>query len=183
MMKKLILMIVIATLIFGACSAAPAASDAAKTDSGLVKGAFTEEDLVFVLDGKPFPLNTDAAPLLTAFGGEYETTTAPSCVYEGEDKQFDFAFASVFTYPTDGKDLIDEIDIYGGDYQTTKGIRLGSGKEEVLAQYGKGEDKGDMIVYTLSGDPKDLKSPQLFFDIEDNKVTGISYYAASNVAE
>ncbi len=147
-------------------------------------GIFTEDDLIFKTDGTEFPLDTDVSPLLEVFGEDYTLTTAPSCLYDGEDKVFDYSFASIFTYPKDGKDLIDEIFIFDGNYQTNKGIKIGSTLGEVKAQYG---DDGYWVdlsyCYVLSGDAEDLKSPKLFFDLSDDKVIGISFYAASNITE
>ncbi len=72
-------------------------SDDASTDE-LTIGSFTEIDLIFTIDDAKFALNSDAALLLNAFGEDYTTTTAPSCVYEGEDKAFEYSFASIFDW-------------------------------------------------------------------------------------
>jgi len=190
-MKKLILaLVIIAALALGACSAGVPQTDAdagsepaADAGSALVAGQFTEDDLIFVFGGKQFRLNSDAALLIAALGSEYGVTTADSCVYDGEDKQFDFENLSIYTYPIEGKDMIDEVYVFGGDYTTSKGIGLGSTLDEVKAQYGDGEQVGSEYVYALSGDAKDVKSPKLTFELEDDVVVGISFYAASNVAE
>jgi len=180
MKKRILIFAILAAMLLGACSAAaPQTQDT----SDLVAGQFGENDLIFIYNGSAYPLNSDAAKLLEALGEDYETTTAPSCVYVGEDKQFDFKNMSIFTYPTDGKDLIDDIYFYGGDFETPKGIRIGSTLEEVKAQYGEGEKVGSSYVYALSGSAKDLKSPKLTFEMSDGIVSGISFYAASNVAE
>lgn len=95
---------------------------------------------------------------------------------------FEYAFATIFTYPLDGKDLIDEIDIFQEEYKTNKGIGPGSTLDEVKTQYGdKGFDQDGMYVYVLSGNIDDLKSPKLYFEFVDDKVSSISYYGASNV--
>ena len=147
-------------------------------------GTLTENDLIFVIDGTEFPLDSDVAPLLIAFGEDYTLTTAPSCLYDGEDKVFDYPFSSIYTYPIDGKDLIDEIFIFDGEYQTNKNIKIGSTLDEVKAQYGtNGYLVDSSYFYVLSGDVEDLESPKLFFDLLDDKVIGISYYAASNITE
>lgn len=145
-------------------------------------GAFTEEDLVFVLDGVEYPLNSDAAPLIAAFGEDYELTSAPSCAYVGEDKWFDYSFGSISTYPMDDKDLIDEIYFHDGDYTTRRGIGIGSTLSEVKEKYGEdGFEQDGMLIYVLSGDINDLQSPKLYFELTDDVVSGISLYAASNV--
>ena len=157
-------------------------SDSSGLSTEALTGAFSEEDLIFVLDGVEYPLNSDAAPLIQAFGEDYELTSAPSCAYIGEDKWFDYSFGSVSTYPMDDKDLIDEIYFYDGDYTTRRGIGIGSTLADVKEKYGEdGFEQDDMWVYVLSGDINDLQSPKLYFELSDDVVSGISFYAASNV--
>jgi len=145
-------------------------------------GPFSEKDLVFIFKGTQYPLNSDAAPLLEAFGPDYKETKAPSCAYIGEDKVFEYDFATIYTYPLDGKDLIDEIDFFKGEYMTNRGVGLGSTLDEVKSKYGsEGFDIDGMYTFVLSGKADDLKSPKLYFELTDGTVTGISYYAASNV--
>ena len=70
----------------------------------------------------------------------YEVITeidAPSCAFVGEDKQFIYDFATIYTYPMDGVDMINEIYIYGGEYTTSRGIGLGATIDEVKAEYGE----------------------------------------------
>lgn len=148
----------------------------------IAAGVFSEKDLVFVFQGTQYPLNSDAAPLLEAFGPDYKETKAPSCAYIGEDKVFEYDFAAIYTYPLDGKDLIDEIDFFKGEYMTNRGVGLGSTLAEVKSKYGsEGFDIDGMYTFVLSGKADDLKSPKLYFELTDGIVTGISYYAASNV--
>src|SRR5665647_301763 len=45
----------------------------------IAAGVFSEKDLVFAFKGTQYPLNSDAAPLLEAFGPDYKETKAPSC--------------------------------------------------------------------------------------------------------
>lgn len=183
MKRILIAILLFAAVVLSACT--NTAQQVSKdTTASLKIGEFKQEDLVFVIENKKFPLNTDVASLLEAFGTEYTLTTAPSCVYDGEDKEFAYSFVVIFTYPLEGKDLIDEIYITDSNYETSKGIKIGSTLEEIKKQYGSlGFNVDSSYVYVLSGDINDLKSPKLYFDIADEKVIGFSYYAASNIAE
>lgn len=178
MKRVLLITLMTAVLILSACG-----GGAKEPVNEPVAGEFSKSDLIFVYEGAEFPLDSDAAPLLKAFGDDYEVTTAPSCVYEGEDKLFEYADISIFTYPTDGKDLIDEIYTVGGEYETNKGIKIGSSMQEVTEQYGQGELNSGDIIYTLSGSKDDMSSPKLTFELTDNIVSGISFYAASNIEE
>lgn len=169
-------LIIALAMIFASCSAAPPPAEEDKAVA-----AFNERDLVLVIDGADYPLCTDAEPLLAALGGGYETTAAESCVYEGEDKEFAYDDITVYTNPIGGKDVFYLVEIYGGDYATSKGIKIGSALNDVKAAYGSGGfEKDGAYIYFLSGNKDDIKSRQLVFDLDDQgKVTMISYYDPS----
>ena len=174
-------------LALAGCAGVPAGEqspDVTDETQPVAMGTFSEADLVFVINGVSYPLNSDAAPLLEVFGADYTLTAAPSCRYVGEDKMFEYAFATVLTYPLEDKDMIDEIYIKDGEYTTSKGIGIGSTLDEVKAAYGDGGfDIDGVYTYLLSGDLGNQKCPQLYFEISDGKVVAFGYYAASNVVE
>lgn len=162
-------------LLLAACGAATTSSP----------DSFSEKDLVFVYNGTEYPLLSDVAPLLEALGAGYTVDASPSCVYSqyGDDKTFTYEYIEIQTNPTqDGKDAFYEIDIFGGDYATNKGIKIGSTLEEIKTVYGGGGfDKDNLYMYNLSGDSNDIKSPSLGFLIEDGAVSWISYYYPTNL--
>ncbi len=154
-------------------------------NSAPVMGTFGEKDLVFAYNGAEYPLLSDVAPLLEALGPDYTMDGSPSCVYPqfGDDKTFAYENIEMQTNPTkDGKDIFYEIDIFGGDYATNKGIKIGSTQEEVKAAYGPGGfEKDGLYIYNISGDANDIKSPSLGFQIDDGAVSWISYYYPTNL--
>jgi hypothetical protein len=174
---RLTFLITALILLFASCSA-PAAKPA---DAEPAASGFGETDLIFVLDGAEYPLCSDAEPLLEALGDDYEMEAAESCAYVGEDKVFDYSNIIIYTNPIDGKDIFFLIEITGGDYQTSKGVKVGSTLGEVKAAYGDGGfKKEDTYIYSLSGDEKELKSRRLMFELDDNgSVTIISFFDPS----
>lgn len=156
-------------------------SEIVVTETTLLAGSFVEADLVFLQDGQSFPLRSDVEALIAVLGDGYELTVAPSCAFEGEDKIFEYPNLTIYTNPLDGKDLIDEIYITGGEYTTPRGIGIGDTRDEVIAAYGEGFDQEGTLVYALRQDIELYRSPQLFIDFEDDIVLNISFYAASNV--
>lgn len=184
-MKKtgIVSIIIILLLSMAACQAQEVVSEEVDVQpQEITTGPFGEVDLIFIYQGVGYPISSDAVLLVEAFGTDYEEIGAPSCSFVGEDKQFIFSFATIYTYPMDDVDLINEIYIYDGDFVTNRGISLGDTKEDVVAAYGEGGvDQSDSYVYVLSGDIADTASPKLYFELTDGIVTGISYYGANGV--
>jgi hypothetical protein len=160
----------------------PAANTASPTASPAAVAPLGEPDLVFTLNGKPYQLKTDAKPLLDALGKGYKLTQSPSCLYKGNDKTFEYADITIQTFPLNGKDIIDEIDITSPDYPTARGVKAGDTLDQVKAAYGEGYDNGGVLEYVLGGDPTDLKSPMVYFQTgDDGTVSLIGLYSASNI--
>lgn len=144
------------------------------------KDGIREEDLLFAINEKAFSLGGDVKPLLDELGEDYELSEAPSCLYEGMDKSFEYDGISIYTYPLDGKDIIDEIQLNGKQYKTGRDISVGDTLEDITAAYGEDYvEEGDVITYRLNTD--DIKSPCIYFIMRDGVVESISYYSASNL--
>ena len=195
-MKKLFIILITFTLIlsFAACSSQEAPADSDRQEAADmqesedtqtaedISGPFNENDMIFEYNGVSYPISTEAQPLLDVFCSDYEEITAPSCSFDGEDKQFIYDFATVYTYPVDGVDLINEIYVYDGDFTTNRGISLGDTLDDVIEAYGEGGfEDGTSYVYALSGDPEDMQSQRLYFELTDGVVSGISYYGANGI--
>ena len=144
-------------------------------------GQFGEQDLVFMVNGRSFALNSDVQVLLRELGPEYRLTEAPSCVYDGTDKSFEYASISLYTYPLGGTDLIDEIILTGPEFQTPKGLRVGNTLQQAVESYGANyRNDGGIIYYCLDPDVG-VRSPCLYLVMEGDAITSISFYSASNV--
>ncbi len=188
-MKKIIIFLLISILVIStaACTQAEeqqTAPTAAAQQYQAPTGPFSEADMIFVYNGVTYPISTDVAPLLQLFGEGYEEIDAPSCAFVGEDKQFIYDFATIYTYPMDGVDMINEIYIYGGEYTTSRGIGLGATIDEVKAEYGEaGFEQGGSYVYVVSGSIEDTSSPKLYFELTNGVVSGISYFGANGIIQ
>ena len=194
-MKKLLILLALTLILsFAACSAQNESADSTEQEAADTQetedtqpaedmsGPFNENDMIFVYNGVSYPISTEAQPLLDVFGSDYEEITAPSCSFDGEDKQFIYDFATVYTYPMDGVDLINEIYVYDGDFTTSRGISLGDILDDVIEAYGEGGfEDGSSYVYALSGEPDDMQSQRLYFELTDGVVSGISYYGANGI--
>ena len=146
-----------------------------------------EKDMGLSVDSRWFPIMQDAAGLLQALGDDFVMTSAPSCVFEGEDKEFAYDGFYVFTNP-DGdfgeKDVWFSIWLETDVYSTARGIRVGSTLDEVIAAYGdRFYWEGDSIkTYSISGVEGDIESPCIQFTVADDRVTAIEIYYPTNVA-
>ncbi|MCQ2407856.1 MAG: hypothetical protein MJ065_04930 [Oscillospiraceae bacterium] len=94
--------------------------------------------------------------------------TAPSCIGKGEDHVYTYADYTLYSYVEDGKESLREIAITGGDFETRKGIRIGSTIAEVTAAYGEPEEPGFYSYQTEDG------RLQIFFD--GNNVSKLDFF-------
>ena len=179
-MKRTAFLIVLLTALLTACSGgAPAAETPRPTAPA---ASFSEADMTFVLNGKPYALKTDAAPLIKALGDGYELSEATSCLYVGMDRMYEYPGIIISTVPKDNADYIDEIVLTSADYATPKGVAVGGALDDIVKAYGKGyADQGGIIVYAVNGNPDDLQSPKLYFTMTDGKIDSIGFFSASNV--
>ena len=183
MKKFLIIVLLCIAFILSSCANDTQNESGTDTTAAPVTiGSFTQEDLVFAIDGANFPLDTDIAPLIEILGDGYTLSTAPSCVYDGEDKTYDYGNIIIYTYPNGEKDIIWEIDIAGAEYSTTKGIKVGDSLEDINAAYGDtGFEVGHTYIYNISEDEDDIESPQLCFEFNEDKISRIIFYSPSNL--
>lgn len=141
-----------------------------------------EKDFGISVKGTWFPIYQDAAPLLKAIGDDYELFAAPSCLYEGEDKEFSYESCSLFSNPEGEKDVWYLLDIKDGSLSTARGITVGSTKDELVAAYGETYywESDYQMTYSISGVKGDLSSPCIIFDLADEQVSKISVYYPTN---
>jgi hypothetical protein len=140
----------------------------------------TKNDFIFDINTLSIELDSDSSVLIGELGDDYQFSEAPSCVYDGTDKYYSYEDIEIYTYPLDNKDLIDEIVLLDPKYSTRRGIKVGDLLRMVEVTYGDDfVQDGDMITYRM--DPEDPQSPAIYFMIEDDIVTSIHFYSASNI--
>ncbi|MCD8328229.1 MAG: hypothetical protein LUC25_03930 [Ruminococcus sp.] len=108
--------------------------------------------------------------VISKLGNASSVTSAPSCHGEGEDKTYTYSGFEIYTCPNGSEDMIIEILITSSSISTPKGIKVGSSKNDVFAQYGKNyTESGYYYVYETGS-----KSIQFF--MSGDTVEEIDYY-------
>ena len=146
--------------------------------------ALTDADFVLVYDRVSYTLRTDPSALLAAVarhdGAEMQLEEADSCLFDGKDKEYYGDELILGTYPVGkgGTDVLESIVIAGGPWETARGIRVGSSRQDVLAAYGAAVQDYDQWLYAL-GEP--YRGPTLIFqfDLETDRVICIFLLACS----
>ena len=141
-----------------------------------------EGDMGLLVEDIWYPILNDFAPLKAALGEPDEEFDAPSCVFQGEDKEFIYGGSSIFTNPLGDLDVWYEVYILDEGFETVRGIAIGSSREDVIAAYGEGyymEDEFTM-TYSVSGIEGDFESPCIMFGLTDGVVSLIDIYYPTN---
>ncbi|MBR1823597.1 MAG: hypothetical protein IJ779_05130 [Ruminococcus sp.] len=113
-------------------------------------------------DKKDVQFSTDlllqnAAETIAALGNPVSTSTAASCTTNGCDvKIYNYPDMEVQCYIDGGVEYLYSIKITGGDYKTSKGIKVGSSRADVEAAYGAGEEMSGMIIYSDGNKEMDI---------------------------
>lgn len=144
--------------------------------------AFNDKaDMAVVINGVTYPVRVDSANVLSALGNDYDYDETVSCVYEGYDKTFQFEDIRVSTVPVDNVDIIEMFTLTGGDYSTTRGLKVGASRQDVVAAYGDRftSDDGYYLVYTQNGDPNDYSAMRIMFKMNGDTVEEICIYSPS----
>lgn len=113
----------------------------------------------------------NAADIIAALGGSPVTSTASACTTNGCDvKTYDYAGElKIQCYIDGGVEYFFDYDILGGNYSTSKGIKVGSSRADVEATYGAGEESGNMLIYSDG-------AKQLIFTLNGDTVSEIDFY-------
>ena len=121
----------------------------AQEEAPAVEGAVSEGDFAVVVKGVTIPLKGDMSVYAAQLGEPDAFGSAKSCTEAGDDKVYTYGGAVIYTYITNGVDVISLIEITGGE-SLPSGIRIGSTKAEVIAAYGSSyTEEGTELLYEM----------------------------------
>lgn len=166
-------------------AATTAATEASATTAATTKktlpGEMSWKDLAAEINGVTYTAFDEAAELLAGLGKPVFFSEAPSCLFEGTDKTYEYNDVVIYTIPKDGGELIDGIDLVSGKYKTSRGITVGSTRAEVIAAYGDPFSADIDLVYITDQSLGDA-SARITIVFDGDTVSMVSIYSGSNSA-
>jgi hypothetical protein len=160
-------------------TSAPSDTSSVTTTASTAIQAMSRADLAVTINGKNYGMLDEAKPLTDALGEPVRYSEAPSCLYEGFDKTYEYADLTLYTITTKGVDRIDGIDLTSDSWQTSRGIKVGSSRAEVFKAYGAPFSEDGDLVY-ITDESMGGTSPRITFVMDGETVTAISVYSGSN---
>ena len=160
-MKNAILLILVLALTVCAVACAK------KNDGASTEGGTTATGFGVTVNGTAVELGKDAAPVLAALGTPTLSQEVFDCG-EGNSRMFyRFGSLELYTMKSDGKEIIDQIELNDDLVSTDKGICIGDTVEKVKTAYGEPQrgDEDDLVY--VSG------NQELTFEIDDGRVEEI----------
>lgn len=114
-----------------------------------VEGSVSDSDYAVIVKGVTIPLLGDMRNYTASLGDPNDFASAKSCTEAGEDKVYTYGGAVIYTYITNGADVISLIEITGSE-TLVSGIHIGSTKEEVIAAFGSAyTEQGSEWLYEM----------------------------------
>lgn len=115
----------------------------------VAEGSVTESDYAVIVKGITIPLLGDMRNYTASLGNPDDFGSAKSCTEAGDDKVYTYGGTVIYTYITNGADIISLIEITGSE-TLASGIHIGSTKEEVIAAYGSAyTEEGTELLYEM----------------------------------
>lgn len=117
-------------------------------------------------------MHDKAANILEKAGRPKSKSESKSCAYDGMDRTYTYKDFVIKTYSKSkkGKEYVNSIVLKTSKVSTKEGIKIGSSKNDMIDAYGRA--KSNFGVYTYK-----KGKCKLMIEVEDNKVTGITYVA------
>lgn len=140
------------------------------------------QDLMLVVDGEFYDLQSDVGTLLDTLGDQYEKK-AVSGGFSGESEtEYVYEGIKIRTYPADDIDVMYSAEFTSDLFDTARGMHVGSTADEVKAAFGAGfYEEGGAIIYTFDGKKKSEQSSSITFNMKDGAVSSVILYNAGDV--
>ena len=107
----------------------------------------------YTINGVEIVPGEDFADALSKLGEPLDFNEAPSCYFEGMDKQYFYDGFEIKTYPVGDKDYVQDICVSVNTYSTPENITIGSSLDDVVSAYGEDYEKtGKMYNYYVTED-------------------------------
>lgn len=133
------------------------------------KGKSEPTGYVFEYEGVKIWMDMDASEVIAALGEADKYFEAPSCAFEGLDKQYTYGSIEIDTYELEGKDYVSGVYFRDDLVSTPEGVSLYMTMEDMTKAYGNGyKEEYGMYVYEKDG-------MKLKFIIKENEITSIEY--------
>ena len=133
------------------------------------QAGFSKTDLLLNISGTPYHVGVNIQTALDTMGDGYEYAEGKTCAYDSVDKTYTYDNATFYTNPLSQGDIISEIYTESQAVSTSRGIAIGSSKEEVVAAYGAAtQDDGNLLIYRLPD-----TQGALCFEMENDAVIAI----------
>ena len=117
--------------------------------SFVAEGSVSDSDYAVIVKGVTIPLCGDMRNYTASLGDPDDFASAKSCTEAGEDKVYTYGGTVIYTYITNGADIISLIEITGSE-TLVSGIHIGSTKEEVIAAFGSAyTEQGSEWLYEM----------------------------------
>ena len=131
----------------------------------------------FSAGGVKVTLDDEAQPILSALGEYRAFAETGSCFGDGKDRVYEYTSFKVQTYSQGTTEYILAVEIFSdadASVATGEGIRIGSGRDAVIAVYGEALGASDTKLTYLRADG----AVRLQFLLRDGAVSNIQYLKA-----
>lgn len=140
------------------------------------------QDLMLVVEGEYFDLQSDVGDLLEPLGDSYQEKDVSGGFSGGDEKQYVYEGITITTYPAEDMFVAYSVEFTSDALDTARGVHVGSTADEVKAAFGAGfyEENG-AIIYTFDNNKAGDQVSSLTFKIKDGKVAAVIIYNAGEI--